>query len=224
VFHADVWVLEKVRLPVRHREQFVRELTSLEQSTDASRRASAHGPMIVDDEGQGMIEGVSTRPDLTPAAGVSAPCPRQECHTRAIRSPSPLPSPCPAEPVIRSGLRCGAPRGLGGDQPLRRGGVTQQWIGARPVERLPANPDMFLSSRAAARLPTWVTRARPSDRCSLLFWPAGLARGGATLMTWHVAFCGGSITRGIACVAATRIAGAVEPLSVDQSNGGSLPR
>jgi len=35
VFHADAWVLEKVRLPVRHREQFVAEVTSVEQSTDA---------------------------------------------------------------------------------------------------------------------------------------------------------------------------------------------
>ena len=34
--------------------------------------------------------------------------------------------------------------------------------------------------------------------------------------------CSRSITRGIASVAATRIAGAVEPLSVDWSSGGSL--
>ncbi len=77
------------------------------------------------------------------------------------------------------------------------------------------------------------SRARPatdignrgwaSDRCSLLFSPPGLARGGATLVAWHVAFCSRSITRKIANVAATRIAGAVEPLSVDWSSGGSLP-
>jgi len=50
VFHADVRVLEKVRFPVRHREQFVGELPSLEQAADAPRRASAHGLIIVDDK------------------------------------------------------------------------------------------------------------------------------------------------------------------------------
>jgi len=49
MFHADVWVLEKVRLPVRQRQQFVREVTTVEQSTDASRSASTHGPNIVDE-------------------------------------------------------------------------------------------------------------------------------------------------------------------------------
>jgi len=43
MYHADVRVLEKVRLRVRHRQQFVREMTSVEQSADASGRASAHG-------------------------------------------------------------------------------------------------------------------------------------------------------------------------------------
>ena len=51
----------------------------------------------------------------------------------------------------------------------------------------------------------------------------GWRRGGATLVTWHVPSCSRSTTRGIASVAATRIAGAVEPLSVDWSSGGSLP-
>ena len=87
----------------------------------------------------------------------------------------------------------------------------------------PGNPDVCHSSRGPARLPTSEPGAGPSDRCSLLFSPPGLARGGATLVAWHVAFCSRSITRKIANVAATRIAGAVEPLSVDWSSGGSLP-
>ncbi len=46
MLHADVRVLEKVRLPVRELEQLGREATSVEQSTDASRGASTHGPII----------------------------------------------------------------------------------------------------------------------------------------------------------------------------------
>lgn len=43
MFHADVRVLEKVGLPVRHCEQFVEKVTSVEQSAETSRRALAHG-------------------------------------------------------------------------------------------------------------------------------------------------------------------------------------
>jgi len=56
VFHADVRVLEKVRLPVRRRQQFVREVTSVEQSTDASRRPLLMTQIIVGDvRGQRQI-------------------------------------------------------------------------------------------------------------------------------------------------------------------------
>ena len=57
--------------------------------------------------------GMSDRVSKRPAAGMSAPNPRQERHMSAVR----LPSPWRAEQVTRGGLRCDAPRCLGGGLP-----------------------------------------------------------------------------------------------------------